>query len=223
MKTNRLLIILCAAFFLALPLCTAELDVKVSSYNSTSQLAKIEVVNTNTKGYSKIILTIDNRPPVFVTESLKPNNSALIPQIIDPGVHDIVLTTKEGVTVKKSLYFLKNEDQLAAEVENSERLWKLRQEKLGKLAQETNEELDKLIKEEKEKKEEVEDVRAQVEGAGKEPVPEKTRLTKYLLISLGILALIIVLFIFWFKRRGFGTSNLKSTIKKESLNKEEIR
>lgn len=223
MKTNKLLVILCAALFLVLPLCTAELDVKVSSYNSTSQLAKIEVVNTNVESYSEIMLTIDNRPPVFVAESLKPDNSALIPQIIDPGVHDIVLTTKEGVTVKKSLYFLKNEYQLAAEVENSERLWKLRQEKLGKLAQETKAELDKLIKEEEAKKAEVEALKAQVEGAKKEPVLEKTRLTEYLLISLGILVLIIVLFIFWFKRKGFGKSNSKGITKKESLNKEEIR
>lgn len=218
MKTNKLLVILCAAFFLVLPLCTAELDVRLSSYNSTSQLAKIEVVNTNTEGYSKIMLTIDNRPPIFVVESLKSNNSALISQIIDPGIHNIVLTTKEGVSVKKSLNFLKNKDQLSAEVENSERLWRLRQEELGKLAQETKEGLDKLVEEEKEKKEEAEKVKAQVDGVRKEPEPKKTRLTEYLLIILGVLALIIILFIFWFKRKRIDVSSLaEKIIKKKEI------
>lgn len=216
MKTNILLII-SIVLFLTLPLCIAELDIKLASYDSVSKLAKLEIVNTNNESYSEVTLSIDSMPPETVVNQLAPGNSALLPRTIEPGQHSFVLKTKEGASVEKTLEFSKTEDQVIAEVENAEKLLAQRQEELEKKSKEAQESLDELIKEEAKKKEEAEKAIASMSGEQ----PERAYTTKDLIIGLSVLTLLIIitLAIFRFKKKEFETEKIKEQNKKPKEDK----
>ena len=97
MKSKCLLILL--VFSVLIPICTAELDIVISSYDPFSGLAKLKVANSDNIGYSEIKLAVDNGLAVQVADYLAPENCFSIPQTIQPGEHTILLTTKEGKSV----------------------------------------------------------------------------------------------------------------------------
>ncbi|MBM3200022.1 hypothetical protein FJZ53_03715 [Candidatus Woesearchaeota archaeon] len=218
MKKSLLQTIFALVLF-SLPLCAAKLDVDLATYNSTSHLATIEIVNTNSETYSGIMLAIDSMPYAKVVKQLSPNNSVLVPVIVSHGQHKIALKTKEGIVVEKVLEFSKTYEQTVAEAENAETLWNQRQEELKEKSESAQTMLDSLIQGEIKNKEEVEKTRAKIEGT--EVSPEVKPATTYdLLIGLGLLAVaaIAVLVIFRFKRKGFKPEQpaVKSSQKKPS-------
>lgn len=216
MKTNILLII-SIVFFLTLPLCIAELDIRVATYDSVSKLAKIEVVNTNNESYSEVTLSIDSMLPITLVEKLSPGNSVLLPYTVEPGKHSFILKTKEGISVEKTLEFSKTEDQVAEEIKNSETLWAQRQEELEKKSKEAQERLDELISEEAKKKAEAENAVALIDGKQ----PEKVYTTRDLIIGLSVLLLLIIItsVIFRFKKKEFETEKIKEQSKKHKEDK----
>ncbi|MBM3200021.1 hypothetical protein FJZ53_03710 [Candidatus Woesearchaeota archaeon] len=133
------------------------------------------------------------------------NNSLIMPQIIEPGTHNIVLTTKEGKTVTKSLTFSKSEEQVQKEAEQAEELSKLREEELAKKSAETQEQLNKQINEESEKAAEVEETRSVVENsAGASKQTEGGSLFKgyflYGMISVSALLILALAYVFGIKK-----------------------
>lgn len=210
MKNLRTLLLYCFVLTLIIPLCVAEIGISVSSYDPVSKLAKIKITNTDQTAYSELKISIDGSTAMIVADQLNAGNSALTPQIIEPGMHNIVLTTKEGKTVTKSLNFAKSEEQVQQETNQTEELTNLRRKELANESTQNQEQLNKDVLEELKKMNETEETKSQVQK-GTQVSEQKTEgsfFKKYysygaiVFISLLILAVIYLFLIkkFLFKK-----------------------
>lgn len=180
---------------LIMPWCIADLSISVSSYDPVSKLAKLKVANTDQIAYSELKISIDGSMAVMVVNQLNAGGSALTPQIVEPGTHNVILTTKEGKTVAKSLNFAKTEEQAQQEVNQTEELSKLREEELENRSAQTQERLDEEILKELENINKTEEVRSQVEKQTQmsKPKTEGSFLKKYYLYGITAFAVILIL------------------------------
>lgn len=178
-----------------MPLCIAEIDISVSSYDPFSKLAKIRITNTDQTTYSELKISIDGSTAVTVANQLNVGSSALTPQIIEPGMHEIVLTTKEGKTVTKSLNFAKTEEQVQQETNQTTEMIELKKEELENESIQAQEQLNKEILKELEKKNETEEIKSQMqkETQTSEQKTEGSFLKKYYLYGVMIFISFLIL------------------------------
>ena len=198
-KNNILIFII---FIILIPFCTAELDITLISYDPITNLAKLEISNTDSTDYSKIKLSINNNPMIIVTDYLVSENSASIPIVIKPGEQELTLTTEEGKIVTKNLTFAKIVQQVKEDVKKSDRLSIFKTDEFKKTVQDTQEDIEKKVAEESEKTEQIEETAKNIDKKI-ESLPSKGYpIYFYGLVVLGFLILSFVIYIF-LKKKNF--------------------
>ena len=116
-------IILSIIFLLFLANVSAQnFDINLVSYNPETQNARIQIINTASANFHDIKMKIDNIVEIHLAETLNSGLSFSTFQTISSGEHEIAITTKEGVTFTKKLYFSPSEKQIEQQVEKQKQI-----------------------------------------------------------------------------------------------------
>lgn len=199
---------------LALELVAAQsgIDITLSTYDSTSHEAKIQIKNLDDVDYHDIYLTIDTWEPVKIVNTLGAKSGAAIMKIIPPGERVLKVTTEEGVNIEKKLNFLKTITQIQEEIEETpvsgtatgsaaekeaQRIQELR-EKQREFLEKSEQE--KLVPEE-EFEEEIIKPEEETAKPAEKPVQKPEKANKSLIILIILLFLIFVVYLIFKKRR----------------------
>lgn len=111
-------IILSIIFLLFLTNVSAQnFDITLVSYNPETQNARIQIINRASANFNDIKMEIDNIVEIPLAETLGAGLSFSTFQTIYPGQHEITITTKEGISYTKKIYFPPSEKQIQQDVE----------------------------------------------------------------------------------------------------------
>jgi len=193
---------------LALELVAAQsgIDITLSTYDSTSHEAKIQIKNLDDVDYHDIYLTIDTWTPVKIINTLGAKSGAVIMKIIPPGERVLKVTTEEGVSAEKKLNFLKTASQIQEEIEEAKevsgRTTGSIAEKEAQRIQELREKQSKFVEKLAEEQEPpAEQEQFEVDEEITKPFKESKKDNKSLIILIVLLFLIFVVYLIFKKLR----------------------
>lgn len=195
---------------LALELVSAQsgIDITLSTYDSTSNEAKIQIINLDDIDYHDIYLTIDTWTPVKIVNTLGAKSGAVILKIIPPGERVLKVTTQEGVSVEKKMNFLKTASQIQEEIEEVKKVSggttgsaaEKEAQRIEGLREKQREFLEKSEQEQLTPEEEFEAEEETAKPAEK-PVQEPKKGNKGIVILIILLFFIFVVYLIFKKRR----------------------
>jgi len=113
MHMNKILTLI--AMILIIPAAYAGLEVRVISYDSDTKMGQILIANTGQTDFHDLRFTIDGMTRDYPGSLLKPGSGYIIPQVVEPGVHNVTLSTNEGEVIRQRLLFART---LRKDVEN---------------------------------------------------------------------------------------------------------
>ena len=97
-------------------------EINLINYEPETGNARIQVINTANTDFHDLKMEIDNIAEIPLADTFKTGLSFSTFQVISPGSHEITLTTKEGITFTKKLYFSPSEKQIEQEVEKQKQI-----------------------------------------------------------------------------------------------------
>ena len=116
-------IILIIIFLLFLVNVSAQnFEINLINYDSETGTARIQVINTANTDFHDLKMKIDNIVEIPLADTFRAGLSFSTFQLIYPGEHELTLTTKEGITFTKKLYFSPSEKQIEEEVEKQKQI-----------------------------------------------------------------------------------------------------
>ena len=85
-------------FLLSVSLVLAEgLVIRIVQHDTTTNIARIQIVNEDTEAYHNISMSIDNGPLTKLVGVIRPKTSIINPVKLTAEKHTVTLTTNEGV------------------------------------------------------------------------------------------------------------------------------
>ncbi len=111
-------LILLTIFLLFLVNVSAQnFEIDLVNYDPETGNARIEINNIASTDFHDLKMKIDNGAEKNLGSMFRAGISFSTFQPISPGEHEITLTTKEGITFTKKLYFSPSEKQIEQQVE----------------------------------------------------------------------------------------------------------
>ena len=107
-----------------------DFEINLISYEPETGNARIQIANTANIDIHDLKMKIDNTAEKNLADTFRAGLSFSTFQPISPGSHEITLTTKEGISFTKKLYFSPSEKQIEQEVEKQKQA--LEQQKQAK-------------------------------------------------------------------------------------------
>jgi hypothetical protein len=105
-------------FLLFLTSVLAEnFDMRIVKYDAKTGNARIQIYNKASTDLHDLKMEIDDIIELKIAQFVRADSSFSTFVTLTPGKHDITLTTSEGITTTKQLYFSPSEEQIKAEVE----------------------------------------------------------------------------------------------------------
>lgn len=116
-KSFRKLILLTIFVLFLANVSAQSLEINLISYDSELGNARIQVINNANTDFNDVKMKIDNAAGTNIVDTLPKDSSTSTFQTISPGSHDITITTKEGITLTKKLYFSPSQKQIQEQVQ----------------------------------------------------------------------------------------------------------
>ncbi|MFH0979252.1 MAG: hypothetical protein V1837_08210 [Candidatus Woesearchaeota archaeon] len=92
-------------FLLLVPISTAELNVRLISYNADTTESRILLQNTGQTDYTNLKILIDNMTTDLSGGVLKSKTGWLLAKLVQPGTHQIRIVAGEQVIIEQQLIF----------------------------------------------------------------------------------------------------------------------
>ena len=94
-----------------------DFKIDLISYNPETGNARLGITNPTNTDFTDLKMRTDNLAEIKLVDTFEAGISFATFQTISPGSHEITLTTKEGITFTKKIYFSPSEKQIEQEVE----------------------------------------------------------------------------------------------------------
>lgn len=129
------------------------IEISLNAYDSESTIAKISLHNSAAQDYHDVTLAVDSLPPTKIVSILAAGTTILYPVIAPSGEHKITVTTKEGATFSKDIYFAKSQTQIQEDIQKEQEVQEEKEEKYQQITEEKEKIESMKIKEENETEE----------------------------------------------------------------------
>jgi len=126
MKSNNIfkknLILLIIFLLFSTSVLAQDFNINIIKYNPETQNVRLRIENTASTDFHDVKINIDNAVEVPVNSFIGSGSIISIFLVIPPGEHEITITTKEGITETKKLYFSPTEEQLKEIIANKKEI-----------------------------------------------------------------------------------------------------
>ena len=182
LKIKKLLLLTIALVLITQIALAAEgIEISLNSYDSETTIAKISLHNGATQDYHEVTLSLDSLSPTKIVDTLAAGTTILYPIVAPAGEHKITVTTKEGETFSKDLYFAKTQNQIQEEIQKEQEVQAEKEKKYQQIAEEKEKIESMKIKEENETEKEG----LETPTASKE-TPPQPQISKDLILRIGL-------------------------------------
>ncbi len=119
---SRKLVLIMTFLLFSTSVLAQNFNIRVITYDPETQNARIQIQNTASTDFNDLKMKIDDIVKKDLAPFVKAGSSFSIFLTVTPGEHTITLTTKEGITETRKLYFSPSEEQLKESLEKQKQL-----------------------------------------------------------------------------------------------------